>query len=71
MNEWLQNLSVGDRVRVGHPRMREQDFVYTRIRFSEASRVGIETGCGRKRWFSRRTGAELDVPEQWRGVLKP
>lgn len=71
LREWLQNLHVGDRVRVGHPRLPDNDFVYTRIRFETSQTVAILTSCGQKRWFNRITGFEVGKPQDHRGVIKP
>ena len=69
--EWLKNLHVGDRVRVGHPRMPENDYVFTSIRFENAQEVAILTSCGQKRWFSRATGFETNKAQDYKGVIKP
>jgi len=71
IDEWLLNLDVGDRVRVGHPRMREREFIFTKIREATKHKVAIYTSCGNKRWFSRKTGLEIDKPANLAGTIRP
>ena len=69
--EWLLNLEVGDRIRVGHPRMREKEFIFTKIKEATRDRVAIHTSCGNKRWFSRKTGLEVNKPANLAGAIRP
>lgn len=68
---WLLELKVGDRVRVGHPRMRSDEFIYTRIREANRDQVAIHTSCGMKRWFNRNTGLEANKPSHIAGSIRP
>lgn len=71
IQEWLLELKVGDRVRVGHPRMNDREFIFTRIKEANRDRVAIHTSCGMTRWFSRSTGLETGKPANLAGAIRP
>ena len=71
IKKWLNELKVGDRIRVGHPRMCENEFVFTKIKEALRDRVAIHTSCGMTRWFSRDTGIEIGKPSHLAGSIRP
>ena len=71
IEDWLKGLSVGDRVRVGHHRMRKEDLVFTRIVKANRDSVAIKTGCGSLRWFSRKSGREIGRAQAVQGIIQP
>lgn len=66
---WLESLSEGSRVGVGHPA--RKDFAIIRLTFANPRNVGFRAPCGRLRLFSRVTGKELNRPADRQGCIFP